>query len=180
MALTLETGAGVQDAESYASITTIDAYWTKRPHDPLAASWAAELVASKKEGAAREATAFLDGVWGAFYRGQRAGYVQGLLCPRTEAKDDAGYPLPDLWPELVTAVCELAPRALAARLMPDVDLASRVKSEAKGIGPLSKRVEYFDSAAPDVRKRYGFVETLLAPVLVGSQPGAPSPQWTWS
>lgn len=178
MALIVETGAGVPDADSYNTVEAVQAYWAKRPHDPLATA-VAGADEDNLEGAAREAAMFLDGVWGAFYRGERRGYVQGRLWPRSYAKDDAGYALPDLPPEIQAAHCELTARALTARLQQDVDLAARVKSEAKKVGPLEKRVEYFDASQPDVRKRFGFVETLMAPVLNGSQPGAPNPHWNW-
>ena len=56
------------------------------------------------DGAIREATSFIDGAYGPYYRGVRRGYVQGLLWPRTGACDDAGYPLPDLIAALRTAI----------------------------------------------------------------------------
>lgn len=177
--LTVENGEGIPAADSYAAAAAVLAYWVKRPHDALAAIVAA-ADPGDLDGAAREATSFMDAVWGPYYRGERAGYVQGLLIPRSKATDDAGYPLPALPPEVVAACCELTARALSGRLQPDIDLAARVKSEQKKVGPLEKKIEYFDASAPDVRKRFGFVETLLAPILNGSQPGAPSQHWGWS
>lgn len=59
MTLIVETGASVVGAESYATTATIDAYWLARPQMAQAALWAAATDAVK-EGAAREATAFLD------------------------------------------------------------------------------------------------------------------------
>jgi hypothetical protein len=175
MALVPETGAGVAGADSYASAATILAYWVKRPHDPLAAIVAA-ATAVNLDGAAREATAFMDAAWGPFYRGVRRGYVQGLLIPRTGAKDDAGYPLPDLPAEAVAACCELTARALSARLAADIDQSARIKRE--NTGPLE--TEYFENGLSAPVVTYGTVGNLLAPILNGSQPGAPNLSWAWA
>ncbi len=179
MSLLVETGAGVQSAESYAPVAFIDAYWLARTHNPLAATWAAGTT-PKKEGAAREATGFLDGEWGPFYRGVRAGYVQGLLWPRTDAMDNANYPLPDLPPELMAAVAELAVRAIVGPLAPDIDSGTRIKSLTKKIGPLEKSTEYFDAGSDAPIVTYGVVAKLLAPILNGSQPDAPNAHWGWA
>lgn len=179
MALIVETGSGVSGSESYASVAVIDAYWAARSHNALSATWAAVTPTAKKEGAAREATAYMDSIWGPYYRGVRRGYVQGTLFPRTGAKDDAGYPLPDLPPELVAAVCELAARAVTAPLAADIDTGARVKSQTKKVGPLEKSTEYFDGgAAPQTA--YGAVDNILAPLLNGSQPRAPNAHWSWA
>lgn len=175
MALLPETGAGIAGADTYAARATVLAYWTARPHDALAAIVAAADV-DDVDGAAREATAFIDGAWGPYYRGVRRGYVQGLLFPRTGACDDAGYPLPDLPPELVSAVCELSARALSARLADDVDLTALIKREKTG--PLE--TEYFQPAMNAPLVTYGVVGNLLAPILNGAQPGAPNAGWAWA
>lgn len=179
MALSVETGAGIQGAESYAAVAIIDAYWAARTHDARAAVWSA-ATAPKKEGAAREATAYMDATWGPYYRGVRRGYVQGLLFPRTGAKDDAGYPLPDMPPEAVAACCELAARAVAAPLAADIDMGARVKSLSKKVGPIEKTTEYFDGAGAALQTSYGIVESILAPLLNGSQPRAPTANWSWA
>jgi hypothetical protein len=93
LSTTPETGAGVPGADTYAAQAWIDAYWTARPHLALAATWAAASTGNK-DGAAREATAYIDGAFGPYFRGVRRGFVQGLEFPRTAAKDDASYALP--------------------------------------------------------------------------------------
>lgn len=173
MSLIVEDGTGVQGAESYATTAAIDAYWTKRPQRALAATWASANT-SNKEGGAREATAFIDAAFGPYYRGEDRGYAQGLLWPRSNAFDDAGYPLPGVPPELLTAVAELAARSLSAELAEDLDRGGAVKSEQ--IGPL--RVEYMDGAP--AQKTYGLIAFTLAPILNGSQPAAPNPHWAWA
>ncbi|MEN0652385.1 MULTISPECIES: DnaT-like ssDNA-binding protein [Hyphobacterium] len=172
MALNPETGAGVYGADSYATRAFILAYWTARPHDALAATVAAADV-DDLDGAAREASAYLDAEFGAHYRGDRKGYVQGLLWPRSGAKDDAGYDLPAIPEELKRAVAELAARALSARLAPDLERGGMIKREK--IGPIEQ--EFAEGASADTR--YGFVAKMLAPVLDGTQTGAPRAQWNW-
>lgn len=175
MALIVETGAGIVGAASYAAIDTIDAYWAARPHTTFATAWAAGS-GPQKEGAARETTDFLDATYGPHYKGMRKGYVQGLLHPRTGATDEAGYPLPDMPPELVKAVCELSARAISKRLADDKNLSGAVSLQRAKAGPVEVTTEYKDGAA--LEKRFGFVAGLLAPILDGTQPGA-SGSWAW-
>ena len=176
MALIVETGVGVQGSESYAAITAIDAYWLARQHIALAATWAATTIANK-EGSAREASAFLDAVYGRFYRGQRAGYVQGLEWPRSGALDDAGYALPSLPPQLVAACCELAGRAVSAPLAADLTIDGVVKRKRETVGPITEETEYVDGAGRF--SRYGAIDGILSAILNGSQPIAGNNTWNW-
>lgn len=173
MSLIIETGTGVQGAESYVTTAFIDAYWGNRTQNALSATWSAATTAIK-EGAAREASAFINATWGNFYRGKRAGYVQGLMWPRTDALDEEGYPLPGVPPELQTAVAELAARAVSDALAKDYDRGDMVAS--KQVGPI--RIQY-EPGAP-AQKTYGMIAWMLAPILDGSQPHAPNPLWAWS
>ncbi len=177
MTLTVEDGTGVAGSESYATTAYIDSYWAARPHRAEAATWDQARL-NDKEGAAREATAYLDGTYGPHYRGKRAGYVQGLLWPRIEARDAMGELLPGLPPELQIAVAELSARALSAVLQADLDRGGYVMSESKQVDTIRKSVTY-SSLAP-VGKRYGVIDGLLAEILDGSQPNAPGNAWAWA
>lgn len=176
MTLIAEDGTGIVGAESYASVAQIDAYWNARTHKTEAATWTAATTA-KKEGAAREATDFLDAQYGPYYRGARAGYLQGLLWPRTGTEDGAGYALPDLPPMLTAAVAELAVRALSGALMPDASIDGTIKSYSETTGPLSETTVYADGAA--AAPRYGFLQGLMSAVCDGTQPGFNKPNWAW-
>lgn len=171
MTLIVEDGTGVSGAESYASVAVADAYFAARTHLAAYTTWDAASTAFK-EGSLREASSFLDATYSAYYRGIRQGRVQGLLWPRTEAKDDAGYDLPVLPSELVSAACELAGRAIASPLAPDLERGGMIKREK--VGPLE--VEYMDSAPATTS--YGSVNTMLGPILNGMQPGG-DPAWRW-
>jgi hypothetical protein len=179
VSLTVEDGTGVAGADSYATQAWIDGYWTARPHLALSSTWTA-ATSDNKDGAAREATAYLDAAFGNFYRGKRRGYVQGLLWPRTDAKDEQGYPLPDLPDALLAAEAELAARALSAPLAADIDAGTRIRVQTKKVGPIEKSTEYFDAGQDAPKTSFGFVSDMLAPILNGTQPNAPNPTWAWS
>jgi hypothetical protein len=174
MTLIVETGTGVAGAESYASVATASTYWAARGHTASATAWGTAITANR-EGALREATGFLDAIYGPFYRGQRRGLVQGLLWPRSNALDEARMPLPDLPGEIVAATCELAARALSARLMPDADIDGAIKRKRVKAGPVESEMEYAGTTSV---RRFGYVAQMLAPILNGAQPGA-STGWAW-
>jgi len=174
MALTVETGIGVSGAESYASTAGADAYWAGRSHAALSAIWTPATTA-QKEGALREASTYADARWGAFYKGQRRGYIQGLLWPRSGALDEAGYPLPDLPDELVRAACELAARALSATLSSDAARGGMVASERVKAGSVEEQTQFFEGTTAETK--FGVLVEMLGPVLNGTQGGVPS--WNW-
>jgi len=170
MALVPETGSGVPGADAYAARATVLAYWVNRPHSAFAATVAAADV-NDMDGAIREATDYLDAEFGQYYRGVRAGRVQGKLWPRTNALDDAGFPLTGLPQELVDATCELAGRAVSATLADDEARGGLIKRLKAG----SVEIEYADGAQAGTV--YGIVSKMLVPILDGSQGG--KPQWIW-
>ncbi len=176
MSLIVEDGTGVANAASYVTEAFADTYFSDRAHLALATTWAA-ATQGNKEGALREATAFCDAVWGEYYIGRRAGFVQGLLWPRSGATDDNGYELPSIPASLQRSVCELASRALSSPLAADVERGGEIKRISKAVGPLKKDTEYFESAT--VQSSYGVVSGMLASILNGSQPEASDKSWNW-
>lgn len=130
MALIIETGAGVPGADAWASVTYVDGYWSKRPHRAYAVRWAA-LTEAQKEGCIREATARIDALDRDFV-GIRRGSAQGLCWPRSEAYDAAGYEWPDVPEQLLRATAELAVRAAAEELRPDLAQTGGISSASAG------------------------------------------------
>jgi hypothetical protein len=194
VALTPETGLGVTGADSYFALTASTAYWTARPHDALGVAWLAASSANQ-DGAAREATAYLDGVWGALYRGSRKTTTQGLLWPRVsrtvldptvydslddfeaaQAETDApiigadGLELAALPIQIVNAAIELAARALTARLAQDK--TDRGWKKLEKVGPITD--EWGGPGIPG--GSYGFVDDMLRPVLIGQR----NASWAWA
>ncbi len=196
MALIVEDGTGVAGAESYAAIAFIDSYWAARPNSPFSVSWAAVTnTTPKKEGAAREATAFLDANFGFDYRGTRKNYTQGLEWPRngdadvddedddgdiTEflpVRDANGIDFPALPIFLQQAVAELAARSAVAPLVVD-DVGTEGKVKRKKLDGVGEK-EFFEPGVDAGSPRYGFVLTILGPILK-SGGAAIDATWYWA
>ncbi len=153
--LITETGAGLADAESYASVAAADA----RCASLGLTAWAA-LVEADKEIALRKATIFM-----ATYRMQWAGrrmhQRQALDWPRYGVKVDDFYVLSTIVPlDVANACIDLAVRAGNGEdLLPDLDTGSNAIKKDK-TGPLE--TEYFQNTT-DARERFVAVDALLAP-----------------
>ena len=172
MTLTVETGAGIAGADSYISLVDANAYWINQSHRTLAATWDA-ADDENKEGALREASAYIDATYGARFKGIPKGDVQGLLWPRSEAFDEAGYPMPDLPRPLATAAAELAARALSAPLAADFEATSgEIKRTTAKVGPLEETTEYFEGSSGGADPAsYGMIDGILNRLL------SPSGAW---
>ncbi|UYW33629.1 DnaT-like ssDNA-binding protein [Methylorubrum extorquens] len=160
MALVVETGAGLPDAESYASVEDANDYHQKRGN----AGWAGDEAG--KEAALRRATEYLDGAYRTRWLGQSAAPAQGLAWPRAYVRAERGYLASDAVPvAVVRACCEAALRELQApgSLAPDLFPGERVVSET--VGPLS--VDYADGGGSDAGAPPVLVavDRILAPVL---------------
>ena len=170
MALVVEDGTGVVGAEAYASVAVTDTYWANRTHSAFSATWTGSTTALK-EGALREASAYIDSRWGGFYKGVRQGNLQGLQWPRVDALDRSGYPLADLPQELVNACSDLAVRALSAALSGDAARGGAVKRN-KVDGAVEQ--EFFEGASTETK--YAQIENMLGPLLNDSHRGG---GWAW-
>lgn len=153
MALTVETGAGLPEADSYASVADADAYHAARGN----AAWTGDDAA--KEAALRKATDYLDRLR---YAGTPASATQSLAWPRDGVVlDEYDVATNSVPARVVKAACELALRALKSELLPDQGGADVTRET---VGPVS--VEYAPSPSGG-RPRYAAVMDLLRPLLVG-------------
>lgn len=151
----IETGAGLADAESYASVAAADA----RCASLGIADWAA-LAEGDKEIALRKAAQFMV-TYRARWAGQRAYQRQALDWPRYGIMAD-GFPVPSnaVPVDVVNACIDLAVRAGRGEdLLPDLDTGSNAIKKDK-TGPLE--TEYFQNTT-DARERFVAVDALLAP-----------------
>lgn len=128
MALIVETGAGLADAESYASVTTFKAYCDKsgRAH--------AGYEDAAIEQALRRATQWLDARYSARFTGQWSKTAQRLEWPRAFVPWRDTFIASDVIPEqIVAATCEAAYREVVEphSLSPD-EPAARVKRDKVG------------------------------------------------
>lgn len=138
--LVVETGAGLPNADSYASIDTADAYLSNYGY----VTWDA-ATDDMKSAALRRGTQYVDLTYGARWRGTRKnGRGQALDWPRFGATDCDGVPVPDdaVPLEIVNATIEAARRENANpnSLFPD-SVPTKVQKRVQ-IGALE--VEYFD------------------------------------
>ena len=150
MALIVEDGSGVENADSYLSVADADSHHADRGN----AGWAGDGAA--KEAALRKATDYLGQTYRLRWLGARADAGQALDWPRTGLGAIGGGVVPD---EVRRAAAELALVALGAELNPPLARGGRVKREK--VGPIESE---FEDGAPG-RTRYPAIDGMLAPLL---------------
>lgn len=156
MAFVPETGAGLSNSNSYASVAQADSYFADRGN----ADWAA-LTTTAKEQALIKATDFLEATYRSAWKGYRVSSTQALSWPRVEVTADS-FPIPSSIVPLpvVNACAELAIRATTTELL--ADQGQTVKREKVDV----LEVEYQDFSDPT--ERYPLVNRLLLPFLLSS------------
>jgi hypothetical protein len=154
--LTVETGGGLPDADSYASVAEAD----RQLADLGITDWA-PLDEAEKEIALRNATRFMRTNYRLRWAGQRVYQTQALDWPRYDVCVDRWPVRSDVVPpEVVSACIDLAARAgRGEQLMPDLDTGSNVVKRDK-TGPLE--TEYFQNTT-EARERFVAVDAALAP-----------------
>jgi hypothetical protein len=166
MALTVETGAGLADADSYISLVDAAAYHTARGN----AAWAALASDTVREQLLRQATDYIENQYGLRFLGYRVSDTQALSwprdwVPRQTSVTGSGYWPNDEVPAPVARACaELALRAATSALAPDI--TPPVLSEK--VGPLE--VTYAQGARQTTTFRA--VDSLLAQFLPNVGMGA--------
>lgn len=155
MAITVETGAGLADAETYISVADADTYHAARGNT----AWAA-LSEADKEAALRRATDYMLQAYRARWNGARATSTQALDWPRYGVIADGYEVASTVVPVAVSRACaELALRASADDLSPDLERG--IKRERVDV----IETEY-DTASPQA-KRFRAVDQLLSAYLTG-------------
>ena len=147
MALIVEDGTGLSDANSYVSVAYADAYFLARN----VTSWAS---LSNKEALLIKATDYIEAVYSEAWKGTTLLDTQSLSFPRII--DDATV-YPD---RLLKAVCELALKANEGALL--VDEKQRAIEKKMDVMTI-KYAEYADQ-----KTQYSFVYGLISPYLMSS------------
>jgi hypothetical protein len=144
VALVVEDGTGMDDAEAYVSVADCATY-----HTAMGNTWTGTVAA--KEAALRRATQYIDAMYR--FRGYPENESQALAWPRYDYT----------WPvkAVTDATCELALRALSGALYADED-AAVVESEK--VGPIE--VKYARNMG---QKRYRLVDDLLSAYVIGGR-----------
>lgn len=155
--LTIETGAGLPNADSYASVAQADT----RCSALGVTDWAPRADADK-EVALRNATQFMLATYRSRWAGRRVYQAQALDWPRWNVVVDNFPVLSTVVPaEVVNACIDLAARAAGGvELMPDLERA--IKQDT--VGPITT---IYEDGSPE-RPRYTAVDGMLAPYLCGS------------
>ena len=163
MALIVEDGSGLPNAESYISVADADAYFANRGN----VVWSAIMDVPTKEQLLRSATDYMRQTFRLRWVGMRVTITQGLDWPRawvTIIDAPSGYrafpaylPINVVPPEVRNACAELAIRALSAPLSPD--LTTQVTRET--VGPVTVDYQVGARQAP----YFASVDALLAPWL---------------
>jgi hypothetical protein len=158
MAIVIESGAGLANAEGYASVPECDAYFAKLGN----VAWD---EADDKEALIRKATQYIDAEYS--FKGSRVSSLQALAWPRYGVVFD-GYDLPSgaVPKQVKAACCELALRAMAGDLIADV---AAQYAEEVSVGPIRKKMS---GLANGGQKRFALVDALLGPLLRGGNGGA--------
>lgn len=141
MSLVVETGSGLADAESYASVADADLYISKYATAVQKAAWTA-LDTTTKEDRLRIGTQYLELVYANLYTYSRTSLYQRLSWPQAWVEDRQGFAIgADVVPEsIVQATVEAALRA-DTDIMPDV-VSANIMSETVIVGPIEKSVRY--------------------------------------
>jgi hypothetical protein len=154
MALVVEDGTGLANAESYLSVDDATVYHTKFGN----AGWTGEVPVLER--ALRRATQYLDAEYR--YKGCKLNTTQALQWPRDSSTMSC---LGLTWPvaKLQQACAELALRALSGSLYTDQSDAA-VKSES--IGPISVT---YASSSNGGQVRYVIADDLLSDFTMGNR-----------
>jgi hypothetical protein len=156
VALVVESGVGLSNAESYIAVVDADTR-----HSNLGnIAWAA-LVTADKESALRRATQFMLQSYRTRWTGFRNTRLQALDWPRYYVMVD-GWPVPaNSVPADVANVCaDLALRAATGDLSPDLERGIIMER----VGSLETQYDRYSPQA----KRFAAIESALAPYLKGS------------
>lgn len=158
MTLTVETGAGLSDADAYASIATVDAYATARG----LTAWTGADAA--KEAAIREATVYLDTSYS--WKGAIELETQALSWPREGVTDKEGREVSGLPQRVIDACCELAVMKLSAALV-----TSQSSAEIASVQAGSVAVTYVNGNRVREAERFAWVDRLLIGLHAGRAGG---------
>lgn len=167
MAIVVETGAGLANAESYCSVAFVDAYASSLGRDAV---WTTKTE-TQKEQALREAMLTLDG-WERSFLGCRVSEVQALAWPRSWVILDDGFSIAaDAIPtELKKALAELALATLdatAGQLVTDATANAPIVRERVKAGPVEEEIEYGsggkDSSVTEFRRARLLLRRLMVP-----------------
>jgi hypothetical protein len=157
MAFVVETGAGLADANSYASVADADAYVADRG----IAGWAA-LSSTVKQQSLIRGTDYLEQTYREAWRGFRVTSTQSLSWPRSDVVVDTFLVAANVVPKAVVRACiEMALRASDGEELIS-DLGQQIVREKVDV----IETQYAEYSSPATR--YPAVNRLLIPYVLSS------------
>lgn len=161
MAITVEDGTGIAEAESYLSVADFKTYADNR-----GLSYAGRAD-TEIEQALRRGTTYLDARYANRWPGTRAnGRAQGLMWPRIDATDAEWTEIEadEIPKEVLNALAEATVRELTSpgSLSPDVTNSAGGAVIREKVGPLE--VEYSEGSTGRLRPLIQVLDDILAPL----------------
>lgn len=157
-----ETGQGLEDANSYASVQDFKDWAALRPRVTVPEN------DSDIEKALVAATDWIDGNFARFFKGSQQLAMQALQWPRSGIPSPDGniYPLGYMPPQLIKATCTLAVEALTGALWTNMSGATLQVIE-KTTGPLTTKYNPVKPADMVVQRNFDEVRAMLSPLCKG-------------
>lgn len=150
MTIVVEDGTGLNNSESYISVSDCDSYHLNRGNS----SWS-NLTTEQKEQNLRKATQYIDSTYlfyGVIYK-----TTQSLSFPREDIEDNEGRKLDNSIPQKIKdATCELALASIDKELISITDNSNYVTKQKVG----DLEVEYAVGAPVD--RQYRLVDRILS------------------
>lgn len=162
MALIVENGSGLSNADSYITLLAFQTFCDSRGYNYDA--FDDEVMEQRL----RIATSYIDTIFR--YKGARSKVEQALEFPRVDCLDWSSLPVTGVPLRVKQACAELAFKALSENLYQDQDRGGRVVSES--VGPIS--VSYAEDAPTG--KVWQLAHNLLQP-FVRDKTLRKGPQW---
>jgi hypothetical protein len=155
--LVVEDGTGLSTANSYVTHAFADAYFANGGGVTV---WTS-ATSIQRDTALRQATLYLDMIYGLRFAGLRSVSTQLLEWPRSFAYDREGTAIEGVPLRLKQAVCEVAKRWLtdSSQLTPDIEAGTNISSESTTVGAITTSKTY--TGSKDLSKRFPVVDRLL-------------------
>ena len=157
----VEDGTRPAGANSYISVADADQYDLNFINST---TWQA-LSPEEKQMVLRKSTKYLDAAYSDKWKGIPVDSQQALDYPRFEVIDENGYYRDSaiIPQELKDATVEMAIKALAEDIIPDIANPGAVSSYSVSVGPVSESTSYVGGNTPV--KYYRKVDRILLPLL---------------
>lgn len=156
---TPEDGSGLDDSNSYATVTEFKTYFDDRGFDY--SSFAPDDII---EEALVRATDYIETTYGPVFKGIPLTSTQALSWPRGYVWDRLGTYIEGIPTKLKQATIQYAKRALTSDLQPDPEIDSSgqmILEKEEEVGPIKERTKFSESGIVFSIKPYPSADALL-------------------